>query len=63
MQPISTPSRTAPTLSRRQWLATTLTLLGAGAVAASTPSQARSFVPAPTAVEECKDHNGVCCYD
>ena len=33
MQPLSTPSRTAPTLSRRQWLATTLTLLGAGTVA------------------------------
>ena len=27
MQPLSPPSRTAPSLSRRQWLATTLTLL------------------------------------
>ncbi len=55
MQPLSTPSRTAPTLSRRQWLTTTLTLLGAGTAAALAPSLARAAGPAPTPVEVWKD--------
>ena len=63
MQPISTPSRTAPTLSRRQWLTTTLTLLGAGTVAALAPSLARASGPAPTPVEVWKDPNCGCCKD
>ena len=63
MQPISTPSRTAPTLSRRQWLTTTLTLLGAGTVAALAPSLAHAAGPAPTPVEVWKDPNCGCCKD
>lgn len=63
MQPISTPSRTAPALSRRQWLTTTLTLLGAGTVAALAPSLARAAGPAPTPVEVWKDPNCGCCKD
>ena len=62
MQPPA-PSRTAPTLSRRRWLTTTLTLLGAGTVAALAPSLARAAGPVPTPVEVWKDPNCGCCKD
>ena len=52
-----------PSPARRQWLATTLPLLGAGLAVALLPVGSRAATNTPTPLEVWKDPNCGCCQD